>query len=153
MYENACWFRRLVYAYRELTCLLVRKDRMRKLALTIVGLLAGAWGLPAEVRCGPIRALKPVRCLCGGMIDQTGGPAADITVKVTKHGENVATTKTSGDGRFTFRELPAGKYELDAEGFEPIRSPIVVVRLTNSAAMKCVLSLCCPTRITAAAMC
>jgi hypothetical protein len=114
---------------------IIRKDRMldghKLLATMVAGFLAGAGALPAEVICGPIRPLKPVRCLCGNMIDQTGGPAADITVKVIKDGENIATTKTTTDGTFTFGELPAGKYELRAEGFEPIRSLIVVARPTN----------------------
>ena len=120
------------------------KDNL--VATIVVGLLVGAGFLPAEVICEPKRPLKPVRCVCGEMTDQTGGPAADITVKITRDLEVIATTKTSRDGKFTFGELPAGKYELSAEGFEPIRTPIVVVRPTNkcSHGMRIVLVLSYP---------
>ena len=78
------------------------------------------------------------------MIDQTGGPAADITVTALKDGENIATTKTTVDGTFRFGELPAGRYELRAEGFMPIRSPIVVARPTDRCSHRMQIELVLP---------
>jgi len=82
----------------------------------------------AEVICGKTRPLRPVHCVCGKLIDPTGGPVSGATVKVVKDGTGLATMKTGSDGKFIFGELKPGSYELNAEvGYlRPFRSPIVV---------------------------
>jgi hypothetical protein len=82
----------------------------------------------AEVICDKVRPLKPVRCVCGKLIDPTGGPVSGAMVKVAKDGIDVATMKTDGDGSFIFGELKSGNYELTAhaEYLVPFQSPIVV---------------------------
>ena len=71
----------------------------------MAGFSSGLGALSAEVICEEKRPLKPVRCVCGEMIHQTGGPAVDLTVKVIKGGENIATIKTSRHSKFTFGEI------------------------------------------------
>jgi len=75
-----------------------------------------------------VRPLKPVRCVCGKLIDPIGGPVSGATVKVLKDGTDLATVETAGDGTFIFSELKPGTYELNAHvnGLLPFRSPIVV---------------------------
>jgi Carboxypeptidase regulatory-like domain len=80
----------------------------------------------AEVICGEKRRIKPVRCVCGELIDATGGLVRGAKVTVIKDGTALAIMKTAGDGRFTFDELKSGRYELKAQldGFETFQSPI-----------------------------
>ncbi len=78
--------------------------------------------------CAKVRPLKPVRCVCGKLIDPTGGPVSGVTVTVIKDGIDLATKETDDHGNFIFDELKSGSYELSAHqlGFLPFRSPIVV---------------------------
>jgi hypothetical protein len=94
----------------------------------VAGLLLSLVTSKAEVICGKVRPLKQVRCVCGRLIDPSGGPVSGATVKVAKDGIDLATAKTAADGTFSFGELKSGGYELIArtDGFVPFRSPIVV---------------------------
>lgn len=98
------------------------------IATTLVGLLLIQTASRAEVICEKVRPLKPVRCVCGELIDQSGGPVSGATVKVVKGGTGLASVKTAADGKFMFGELKSGSYELSAQldGFLPFRAPIVV---------------------------
>ncbi len=98
-------------------------------------LLLPAGILWAEVICGKRPPLKPVRCVCGKLIDPSGAPVPDAIVKIIKDGTDLATVKTSSDGEFIFAELKSGSYELNAhvDYLLPFRSPIVVA----SPAKKC----------------
>ena len=97
----------------------------------ILALLAGALALPAsqaEVICGKEHPLKPVHCVCGKLVDQSGGLVSGALVRVNRNGAAVATGTTDADGKFLFRELKSGNYELtaDSDGLRPFRSQIVV---------------------------
>jgi hypothetical protein len=121
----------VVAAARLLEGLLMEKKR--NLFATIMAglfLLPAAGSLSAEVICGKEPRLKPVRCVCGKLIDPTGGPVSAVIVKVLKDGTEVATMVTAGDGKFIFGELKSGNYELNAQadGFRMFRSPIVVAK-------------------------
>ena len=87
----------------------------------------------AEVICDKVRPLRPVRCVCGKLIDPTGGPVSGATVKVVKDGMDIATIKTCGDGIFLFSGLKSGSYELSTKTdyLVPFRSLIVVVNPTT----------------------
>jgi protocatechuate 3,4-dioxygenase beta subunit len=84
----------------------------------------------AEAICGKERPLKPVHCVFGKLIDQSGAPVSGALVRVNRDGAVVATGSTDADGKFRFRELKSGKYELtaDLDGFRPFRSPIVLTK-------------------------
>jgi hypothetical protein len=62
----------------------------------------------AQVSCNKEPSLKPVRCVCGKIIDQSGAPVSDATVKVTNDGQDLETAKTAGDGKFIFAGLKSG---------------------------------------------
>ena len=71
----------------------------------MMAMLAGLLILPpktsrAEAVCGKQRPLKPVRCVCGKLIDQSGGPVSGALVKVNRDGTEVATETTGLDGKF-----------------------------------------------------
>jgi hypothetical protein len=104
------------------------KKKRHPLATTLVGLLLIHTPSRAEVICGKVRPLKPVRCVCGKLIDPTGGPVSGAKVTVIKDGIDLATKETDDHGNFIFDELKSGRYELSAHlpGLLPFRSPIVV---------------------------
>lgn len=96
-------------------------------AAMAAGLLLAAGALRAEVTCEAPR-LKPLRCVCGTIIDQVGEvvPRADVTI--LRDGTEIATVETGIDGKFKFGELKAGNYDLQAQatGFRLFSFPIVV---------------------------
>ncbi len=104
------------------------KNKRHLLAAILVGLILIQTDSRAEVVCEKERPLKPVRCVCGQLIDPVGGPVSGVTVKVTKGGTDVATKETDSHGNFIFDEMKPGSYELSAhlDGFRQFRSPIVV---------------------------
>ena len=96
-------------------------------------IMAGSLFLPigtlwAEVFCDKVSPLKPVRCVCGKLIDQSGAAVSDATVKVIRDGKDLETVKTAGDGKFIFAGLKSGSYELTTQtvDFKIFRSPIEV---------------------------
>jgi hypothetical protein len=114
------------------------KGKRNLSAMVMAGLLLlPVGGLWAEIVCDKEPPLKPVRCVCGEIIDQTGVPVSGATVKVIRDGRDLETAKTAGDGKFIFAGLESGNYELVAQAdpntFRIFRSPIVVA----SPAKKC----------------
>jgi hypothetical protein len=108
---------------------------MRTRRGSIVAILSGLLVLlpetsRAEVICGKERPLKPVHCVCGKLIDQTGGPVSGALVRLNREGVEFATVSTDAEGKFLFRDLRSDKYELAAhfDGFEQFRSPIVLTK-------------------------
>jgi hypothetical protein len=104
------------------------KKKRHLYATVLVGFLLIQTASRAEVICAKVRPLKPVRCVCGKLIDPTGGPVSGATVTVIKDGIDRATKETDDHGNFVFDELKSGSYELSAQqpGLLPFRSPIVV---------------------------
>jgi len=110
------------------------KTKRAFFAATVAGLFLLPVGTStAEVICGKARPIKPLHCVCGKLIDQTGEPLAGTSVKVVKDGTDLATIETGSDGAFIFGELKPGSYELTAnfDGLKPFRSPIVVANPTR----------------------
>jgi hypothetical protein len=108
------------------------KKKRHPLATILVGVLIQT-ASRAEVICDKVRPLKPVRCVCGNLVDPAGDPIARVVVKVTKDGKDLATKETDGDGNFILDVMKSGSYELSAQldGFLPFRSPIVVANPTR----------------------
>jgi Carboxypeptidase regulatory-like domain len=104
-------------------------ERMRIVFATILvgGFLLAAGTSSAEVTCEALR-LKPLRCVCGTVIDEAGEVVSDAAVTILKHGTEIATVQTRRDGKFSFEELKAGSYDLFARavGFRLFEFPIVV---------------------------
>jgi hypothetical protein len=109
--------------------------KMRVLfAAMSAGLLLAAGTLRAEVTCEEVH-LKPLRCVCGTLIDQAGEVVSRADVTILKDGTEIATVETGIDGKFKFGELKAGNYDLQAQGtgFRLFSFPVVV----ENAAKKC----------------
>jgi hypothetical protein len=81
----------------------------------------------AEVVCKKPE-LKPLRCVCGSLINATGEPVPRATVTVVDGQTEIAVTQSSADGKFVFSDLKAGSYSLHAQaaGYEIFQFSIVV---------------------------
>jgi len=84
----------------------------------------------SQVACEAPR-VKPLPHVCGIVIDQSGAPVAHATVSILIGGTKLFALDTGGDGKFSFDELKAGSYDVQAqaEGFHTFRFPIVVVKV------------------------
>jgi hypothetical protein len=106
--------------------------RMKRMRLVYATIIAGSLLLPmeqlsAEVTCAELR-LKPLRCVCGTIINEAGEVVPRATIRVLKGGTEIASVATGVDGKFAFSELKAATYGLwvGAEGFRLFEFPIVV---------------------------
>jgi hypothetical protein len=104
------------------------KKKRHPYATILVGLVLVQTASRASVICDKVRPLKPVRCVCGKLIDPAGGPVSGATVTVIKDGIDLVTKETDDHGNFFFDDMKSGSYELSAHilGLLPFRSPIVV---------------------------
>jgi hypothetical protein len=82
-----------------------------------------------------VQQLKPIRCACGIVIDQSGAPIDDVTVTLFKDGKTVAVVHGEEDGKFSFDVSQSGNYEIEAKklGFGSLRFPVVIVKPPNRA--------------------
>jgi hypothetical protein len=124
---------------------------MRTRRELIVAILVGfltllAETVQAEVICGKERPLKAVHCVCGKLIDQSGGPVSSASVRLNRDGTEVTAESTDADGKFLFREVKSGKYELtaDFDGFRPFRSPIVLTKPAKKCRHELVIRMVLP---------
>jgi hypothetical protein len=79
-----------------------------------------------EVSCNQQR-VRPLRQVCGVVIDRSGSPIAGAKVTILKGAKEVAAAHTGSDGRFSFAGLEEGNYQVQtqAEGFHNLRFPVV----------------------------
>lgn len=77
------------------------------------------------------KRLKPLKHLCGVVVDSQGEAIVDATISVTRAGAAVSTTKTDSHGEFSFDALGVGQYELKAEAknFVKFGFPITIAKL------------------------
>jgi Carboxypeptidase regulatory-like domain len=101
----------------------------------IASLMAAVFLLPStalanEAICKPQKTKKVSR-LCVVVINQTGGPQADVRLTVFDGEKQIAEGTTGEDGKFSFDTLEAGSYQVKVhhDGFKDDQFPIVV---TNS---------------------
>jgi hypothetical protein len=83
----------------------------------------------SEVICRQER-VKPVRHICGIVIDQSGAPVAHVKVTILKGETKLVAVETGENGKFSFDGLKAGSYDIRAqeESFHTFRFPIVLVK-------------------------
>jgi hypothetical protein len=101
---------------------------MRKVLAAIITLLL-PYGNCYSTTCLALPPLKPVHHLCGFVINQLGEPIGTATVTVVRDGREIASMQTSTDGRFAFKKLKAGSYDIrvQANGFLSAFSSIILV--------------------------
>jgi hypothetical protein len=77
--------------------------------------------------------LKPIRHICGMVINEVGERIPNAKLTLLKGGMEVTTIQTDSNGKFEFGRVEAGNYELRAQfdGYHSVQSPIVIVRPTN----------------------
>lgn len=102
-----------------------------ELLVVVVGVLLLA---PARVLCTSVicnqKPVKPLRHICGIVIDESGTPFPRVRVTILKGASEVATVQTGDDGKFSFEGLKGANYELQAQkdGFHDFRIPVVLVK-------------------------
>lgn len=76
------------------------------------------------------KRLKPLKHLCGVIVDFQGAPIANATISLTRAGAVVGATKTDSQGEFSFDALGVGQYELkaEAENFVEFGFPITIAK-------------------------
>ena len=89
------------------------------------------------------KTLKPVKHLCGVVVDFQGKPIANATISVTRAGSEVSATKTDSQGEFSFDALGVGQYELKAEAkyFVKFGFPITIAKPDDKCTRKVRLKL------------
>ena len=84
----------------------------------------------SATECTGFTPSKPVHHVAGVVINVLGERIAGADVSALKDGKVIATLKTDEHGKFSFGELEAGTYEIDAdaEGYIGDRFPVTVVK-------------------------
>src|SRR6266567_1188602 len=97
-------------------------------AVVLASLLVSAPPITADICVN--EKLKPLRHVCGHVVDLYGRPIANAKLKILRSGAEFETAETRDDGEFSFGRLDAGNYEIQAgaTGFTMDRYPIVVVK-------------------------
>jgi len=73
--------------------------------------------------------LKPVHRICGVVFFPSGDRAANARVVVLQRSKEIATQQVSNDGKFSFDQLGAGKYEIQVrvEGVRTASTKVILV--------------------------
>jgi carboxypeptidase family protein len=74
--------------------------------------------------------IKPIRCVCGVVIDPSGGRISNAKVTLLKGETELVSKRTGTDGKFSFEPMQAGKYQIQVEatGFRTAKSSFVIVK-------------------------
>jgi vitamin B12 transporter len=90
-----------------------------------IGVVVYVWSVVCGAAVGTW-AQEP-SALRGQVVDALGGRIAGAAVMLTRDGSQVAESKTSAEGTFTFPNLTAGRYQVTATapGFQPRTSELV----------------------------
>lgn len=77
-----------------------------------------------------IGKIKPLRHVCGIVVDQSAAPIPGAAVEILKDGAEIAVAQTGESGKFSFQPLAAGNYEIvvEASGFRNLRYKIVAAK-------------------------
>ena len=82
--------------------------------------------------CGEVPPER-IRHVCGIVTNQVGERIPNTELTLLKGGSELVTIQAGPDGKFEFGRVEAGNYELRAhfDGYQTVRSPIVIVRPTT----------------------
>ena len=74
--------------------------------------------------------IKPIRYVCGIVLNQLGEPIPNAKVTILEGITELASVQTNNDGKFSFEQLKAGKYDIlvQADFYKSARASIVLVR-------------------------
>ena len=74
--------------------------------------------------------LKPLKHVCGIVVDFQGTPIPNAKVAVLRSGTEIASSITRVNGEFSFGKLEADEYEIkvEATGFGELRSAFVIAK-------------------------
>ena len=88
--------------------------RVQASLVAIVGgfLLLHATGARSTTTCIARPPLKPVHRICGIVFFPSGDRVSNAKVMVLRAGAEIAEQQTGDDGKFSFDQLKAGKYEI-----------------------------------------
>jgi uncharacterized protein (DUF2141 family) len=107
---------------------------MERLRASLVSVVIGALlSLPAETSpattCVALPPLKPIHCICGVVFFPSGDRISNAKVTVLQANKEIAVQQTDKDGKFSFEQLKAGKYEIRiwAEHIGSASSQVVLV--------------------------
>jgi hypothetical protein len=97
--------------------------------------------------------IKPIQCVRGAVIDISGARITNAKLTILQGEKQVATMRTSADGKFSFDSLEPGDYviQVEAKGLLTLKSSITVLRSSGRCrqALEVVLGLGmeCDTRL------
>jgi hypothetical protein len=107
---------------------------MERLRTSLVSVVVGVLlSLPAEAlsatTCVALPPLKPMHRICGVVLFPSGDRISNAKVTVLQAGKEIAVQQTDKDGKFSFEQLKAGKYEIRiwVEHIGSASSPVVLV--------------------------
>ena len=105
----------------------------KTLPLFVTSLVWLSGDISHATTCIAALPIKPIRHVCGVVINPLGEPIAQAEVTVSKDGKEIAVVQTSEDGRFDFPWLNAGKYSIrvEATGYLYVQGLLVVVKPTT----------------------
>jgi hypothetical protein len=101
------------------------------LALIVAGIFLPLLSGTAHAgECVAIVPIKPIHCVCGVVIDLSGGRISNAKVTILKGETERVSKRTGTDGKFSFEPMEAGKYQIqvEASGFRTAKSSFVVVK-------------------------
>jgi uncharacterized membrane protein len=105
-------------------------ERTRALFVAVLGgLLLSLPGGAYATDCIAL-PIKPIRHVCGVVVNQIGERIPNAKVAVLKDGKELATVQTGADGKFSCERLDADRYDVrvEADGYITAQDSVVIVR-------------------------
>ena len=93
--------------------------------------------------CAAVASAQEQGTLSGQVVDTLGARVTGASVTLIARGSQVTETKSDAEGTFTFRNLPAGRYQVTAtaQGFQPRTSDPVYAGPGTRASVEVVLEV------------
>jgi hypothetical protein len=81
----------------------------------LVALLLSLPSAVSSATCIGLPPLKPIHRICGVVFFPSGDRIANAKVMVLQDGKEIAVQETNENGKFSFDDLKAGKYEIQVQ--------------------------------------